>query len=341
MPIILCDKRLICDCTDDPVSNFSSEDPDALRFRSLNYQRAIPRLGWNFSNLGCISLCESTVSQMEADDCAARQAIICDRTPWVQPEPPNPPDPPNPNPPIPPTIFFNQNQFCAFTCPDGSSFTWLVAAGTVAALSQIEADAQALSLACNRARTQGICITSSSPLEACINTAFSQRLLATGGIGIPWPHTGVPAALLSACNSDPHQSTFAPIKFDWQIVAGALPPGLSLRRCSGFIEGTPTAAGTYAFTIRVTDRAGSFQTKSFTFCVFEITSASPLPSGTVNTAYSQSLSTNPNPATESWSVLAGTLPPGLTLDATTGIISGTPTTAGTFNFTVQLVATCS
>ena len=65
-----------------------------------------------------------------------------------------------------------------------------------------------------------------------------------------------------------------------------------------------------------------------------ITTAS-LPAGTVNAAYSQTLAATGGTTPYSWSVSAGTLPAGLSLSAA-GVLGGTPTTAGTSNFTVQV-----
>lgn len=67
-----------------------------------------------------------------------------------------------------------------------------------------------------------------------------------------------------------------------------------------------------------------------------ITSTSPLPTGSVNVGYTYQF-TQSNCAQCPWSLFSGTLPPGLTLSPS-GLLSGTPTTAGTFNFVVELGA---
>jgi hypothetical protein len=61
-----------------------------------------------------------------------------------------------------------------------------------------------------------------------------------------------------------------------------------------------------------------------------------LANGTVGTAYSATLAASGGTTPYTWSITAGSLPAGLTLQASTGVINGTPTTAGTYNFTVQV-----
>lgn len=67
-----------------------------------------------------------------------------------------------------------------------------------------------------------------------------------------------------------------------------------------------------------------------------ITTTSPLPPGLVNTAYTETLAATGGNGTYTWSILSGSLPTGLTLNGSTGIISGTPTTAGSSSFTIQV-----
>jgi hypothetical protein len=65
-------------------------------------------------------------------------------------------------------------------------------------------------------------------------------------------------------------------------------------------------------------------------------STTSLPAGTVNHAYSANLAASGGTGTYSWSITTGTLPSGLSLNATTGAITGTPTTTGTSSFTATV-----
>lgn len=65
-----------------------------------------------------------------------------------------------------------------------------------------------------------------------------------------------------------------------------------------------------------------------------ITTASP-PVGTVGVAYSQTLVASQGTPPYTWSIVSGSLPPGLSLDSSTGAVTGTPSDAGSYQFTVQ------
>ncbi len=122
----------------------------------------------------------------------------------------------------------------------------------------------------------------------------------------------------------------------WSVVSGALAGGLSLS--SATISGTPTTAEVASFTVRATNAHGS-DDQALTLTVLAAgavpTIVTPsLATGEVGTAYSGSVSaTGTAPIT--WSVVSGSLPDGLTLNSSTGAITGTPTTAQLRSFTLR------
>jgi hypothetical protein len=124
----------------------------------------------------------------------------------------------------------------------------------------------------------------------------------------------------------------------FSLPAGSLPPGLTLTS-AGVLAGTPTTAGTYPFTIRGTTTFGplSFSgDQAFTITVAAPSTgftSSPPPGGVVSVPYSFSF-TAAGDAGITFSLTGGALPPGLVL-APDGLLSGTPTTAGTYAFVIK------
>lgn len=125
---------------------------------------------------------------------------------------------------------------------------------------------------------------------------------------------------------------------NFTITSGSLPPGIALGASSGLFSGTPTTSGIYTFTITDTDTAGNTTYDTFTFTVTGATvSISPttLPKGLQNSSYSQSLTATGGVAPYAWSLATGSLPAGLTLNAGTGVLAGTPSGNGVFDFSIQ------
>jgi len=131
--------------------------------------------------------------------------------------------------------------------------------------------------------------------------------------------------------------------YAWSLDSGSLPPGLSLDPATGTVSGTPTTAGTFPFTAKVTDAGSPAQadTQALSITVAPASVPPPsittttLPGGTVGAAYSQTLAATSGTQPYSWSLDSGSLPAGLAMNAS-GTISGTPTSGGTSSFVVRV-----
>ncbi|WP_375433283.1 fibronectin type III domain-containing protein [uncultured Friedmanniella sp.] len=124
--------------------------------------------------------------------------------------------------------------------------------------------------------------------------------------------------------------------FVWSVSAGTLPAGLTLSS-TGLLSGTPTVAGTSTFTVQVTDSSGSTATRAVSLVVEAALAQTLSPvAGEVGVAYSYQPVRTGGVAPYTWAVSAGTLPAGLSLNPSTGLISGTPTTPGTSTVTVAV-----
>ena len=135
----------------------------------------------------------------------------------------------------------------------------------------------------------------------------------------------------------------------WKLTAGSLPPGLALNANGSpgdtTISGTPTTPGVYTFTVKVGDTDGFTPdrsvSKQFTIAVVTplTVAASPnaTPTGVVGKLYRATIAAaSGGLAPYTWSLAAGSLPPGIALDPTTGALSGRPTGAGIFPFTLAV-----
>ena len=118
--------------------------------------------------------------------------------------------------------------------------------------------------------------------------------------------------------------------YSWTLTGGTLPAGLALNSASGEITGTPTSAASAALTFQVTDSATPPATQSVALAL-TITTApltittTALPFGQIGVTYNAQLSATGGSGAFSWQLTAGSLPSGLQLNSTTGVISGMPT----------------
>jgi hypothetical protein len=129
------------------------------------------------------------------------------------------------------------------------------------------------------------------------------------------------------------------------IASGSLPAGLTISQ-SGTISGKPTGSNTTnTFTVQVADSGNppdKVLSPQYTIKIsapppLSITSTGALLGGTVNTAYATSIVTSGGVTPFTWTKTSGNFPPGLTFNTTSGQLTGTPTMAGVFQFTLQVV----
>ena len=160
-----------------------------------------------------------------------------------------------------------------------------------------------------------IAVTTTSLPADPVDVAYKQTLTAAGGTG----------------------------RYTWKVTGGALPPGLTLSAGTslspgGVLSGTPTVAGSYTFTVQVTDAASppDVASRSLTLVIAPMTVAtSSLPNAPVGRSYSAKLVTSGGKSTFTWSLSSGALPAGLKL-STAGALTGAPTAVGTSTFTVSV-----
>ncbi|MBN2104130.1 putative Ig domain-containing protein [bacterium] len=131
---------------------------------------------------------------------------------------------------------------------------------------------------------------------------------------------------------------------DFSWTASGFPPGLQLDvngdRAS--IEGIPSSAGNYSISVTITDNCyGHSESKGFKINIKEFTlltiTTTSLPDATQGVPYSQTIHAMGGATPYSWSVSSGSLPSGLSLNTSSGLLSGTPTTIDcSHNFTIKV-----
>jgi len=154
--------------------------------------------------------------------------------------------------------------------------------------------------------------------------------------------TTLPDGTVGTLYNSSVQATGGRTPYQWSVTSGSLPSGLGMTD-SGTISGTPTTQGTATFVVQVVDAQSpadndlqelSLTVQNPTIPPISITTSS-LPNAKRNKSYSQTIQATGGVAPYSWSIVAGNLPPGLTLNSNTGSVSGKATTLGLYSFTVR------
>ena len=165
----------------------------------------------------------------------------------------------------------------------------------------------------------------------------TQSLFPLGPSGLSYS----PNPATFSTNVGPVASTaFLPLGSDtitYSVLTGSLPPGLSLNGSTGNITGTPTTAGNFEAIIQASNTAGA-DTETVRFAVLQspagFTYAMNSPTYATGTAIVPDSATIASGVASRFKVTSGVLPSGLTMDTTTGVISGIPTVGGAFSPTI-------
>lgn len=313
-----------------PVTNYSSEDPDRPIFIAQNWgwdYTHIPPLCGNCPPRDCMVIATNFFSTEEAGRCAEVAQAFCANGQVItaqvdvpceiittRVDPTNGGDPGNNK-----KLYYNGPESCTVYCPDGTPFTATIPAGRFVADSQEIVDRMAMSEACRLANLSKNCQPGGAacPWMLCPDEFF-ERSVATGtGTGITYT-----------------------------ISEGSLPPGLTLS-ADGIISGTPGKNfGEYTAVCRKSSAANPDQFIEFPIWIriFGFNEASTtLKAGRIGFAYSYQLKFAgqiPGNTPRIEPVHAGGIGvPGLGVSLT-GLISGTPTTAGTYDIALQITDGC-
>ena len=211
-------------------------------------------------------------------------------------------------------------------------YIWTTTAGTLPAGISIASDTGLLSGTPTVAGTSNFTVTVTDVNGATASQATAITVIAAPAVVFTPPSGEVGVAYTAQPTASGGTGAYT-----WAVSAGTLPAGLAINTSTGAITGTPTTVIAANVTVRVTDAVGGTATQARTITIVAApTMTGTLPDGQLSVPYSSGFTVNDGIGPFAWSVSSGTLPAGLTISTSTGLITGTPTATGTSTITVQV-----
>nr|WP_230620515.1 putative Ig domain-containing protein [Xanthomonas arboricola] len=218
-------------------------------------------------------------------------------------------------------------------------YTYAVTAGALPAGITLNGSSGALTGTPGSVGTFSFSVTATDSTTGTPSQATRSYNLTIAAPPIVVAPSALPAATRGTAYSQTLSASGGTAPYTYALASGTLPAGITLAS-NGTLSGTATVEGSFNFTVTATD-AGSFTgNQAYTLTVAGpnlVLPASTLPAGTAGQAYSAAITpATGGTAPYSYALTGGVLPAGVVVDAATGALSGTPTVAGTFNFTVTV-----
>jgi len=242
----------------------------------------------------------------------------------------------NPFPPLSPGTVGQLYQ-TAFNGVGGQTpYTWSIATGKLPAGVSLNAQTGILSGTPTQSGNFPLTVEITDANQVTTTQTFTLRV---NSPALQITPATIPAGIANVAYTEGLNVVGGTAPYNWSLTAGALLNGFAIDPASGTITGTPTAAGSFQFTISVTDSNFGIAVQTYQFTVQSSTvsiATTSAPSTTAGGSYDFGLQASNGTAPFTWTLVSGTLPPGIQLLSAVGLLVGTPTTAGSYTFTVQV-----